>query len=63
MYKFAYRCLTSTFPAATASGGRSSTVLRRIKTSLSSTERQDRMSLLFLSIEKALVAEVKKTPA
>jgi hypothetical protein len=63
MYKLAYRCLISTFPAATASGGRSSTVLRRIKIYLSSTERQDRMSLLFLSVENALVAEAKKPPA
>jgi hypothetical protein len=55
--------LISTIPAITASAAQSFTALRRIRTYLHSTQGQDRLSQLsLLSIEKALLAELKKTP-
>lgn len=55
--------LISTIPAITASVEQSFSALRRIKTCLYSTQGQDRLSQLsLLSIEKALLAEMKKTP-
>lgn len=55
--------LISTIPAITASVEQSFSALRRIKTYLHSTQGQDRLSQLpLLSIEKALLAELKKTP-
>lgn len=55
--------LISTIPAITASAAQSFSALRRIRTYLHSTQGQDRLSQLsLLSVEKALLAELKKTP-
>ena len=55
--------LISTIPAITASVAQNFSALRRIRTYLHSTQGQDRLSQLsLLSVEKALLAELKKTP-
>ena len=55
--------LISTIPAITASAAHSFSAIRRIRTYLHSTQGQDRLcQLSLLSMEKALLAELKKTP-